>query len=157
MSQSLQEATSHGLEQFASPLTAAVISGWVLEKCTSHLRQASEIAEDSQERQFWLRHQQLDSMIAKILMSLPDHLRASSTREPLAFFVNMCFHEFTISIFQAAILVAQKSPSRFDTVARLRSRARRAAEQIVDIMRLGAYMDIRLVSRKVQVNWKYSH
>jgi len=144
IAQSLQCATSNGLEQSAAPMVAAVVSAWILEKCTIHLREASDIKD---ERQFWLEHQRLDNAISKILMDLPDHLRAASTRDPFAFFVNMCLHQFTISLLQGAIQLAQKSPSRYDTVARLRVRARRAAEEIVNIMRAEAYMDVRRVGR----------
>jgi len=145
--QSLQCATSNGLEQSASPMGAAVVSGWILEQCSVHLRQASDVKDDSRERQFWLRHQQLDNIISRILMNLPDHLRAAKTREPLAVFVNMCLHQFTISLFQAAIKLAQKSPSRYETVARLRLRVHRAAENIIDIMRAEAGTDVKKVSR----------
>jgi len=146
ISQSLQEATSNGLGQSAAPMAAAVISGWMLEKCTIHLRQAQDIMDDLQEQHFWLQHQQLDNIVSKALMSLPEHLRAASTQNPLTIFVNMCLHEFTISLFQTASLIAQKSHSKFETAARLRSRARRAAEEIIDIMHSAAYMNIRKVS-----------
>ncbi|KAK5326069.1 hypothetical protein LTR70_002334 [Exophiala xenobiotica] len=141
--QSLQCATSNGLEQSASSMGAAVVSGWILEQCSVHLRQASDVKDHSRERQFWLRHQQLDNIISRILMNLPDHLRAAKTREPLAVFVNMCLHQFTISLFQAAIKLAQKSPSRYETVARLRLRVHRAAENIIDIMRAEAGTDVK--------------
>lgn len=145
--QSLHSATSNALGQSASPMELAVVSGWILDKCTVHLRQAPDVKDDSRERQFWLRHQQLDNIISRILMTLPDHLRAGATREPLAVFVNMCLHQFIISLFQAAVKLAQKSPSRYDTVARLRLRVHRGAEEIINIMRAEAYMDVKRVSR----------
>lgn len=144
--QSLQDAVSRRLVRSAAPLSAAVLSAWVLEKCTLHLRQAQHVKNDVQQQQFWLQHQQLDNMISRTLMSLPEQLRAATTREPLALFVSMCLHEFTISLFQAAILLAHKSPSKLDSVAGLRSRARRAAEEIIDIVRSKASMDIRRMS-----------
>lgn len=103
--------------------------------------------DDLQEQHFWLQHQQLDNTISRILMTLPDHLRATSTRDPLAFFVSMCLHGFTITLFQAAAPLAQKSPLKSERGATSSSRARRAAEQILEIMRAQAYMDIRKVSQ----------
>lgn len=130
------------MKSSASPLTASVITARLLEKLMQHLRKAEN---DVTESDFWVRHQQLDNEISRVLLMMPDHLRPDTTQHSLAFFVNMCLHEFTVSLFTAALTAASKLPDKADLMLSLQLRARRAAEEIVNIMKLQSYMNIRKV------------
>ncbi|KAJ9652265.1 hypothetical protein H2198_008475 [Neophaeococcomyces mojaviensis] len=142
----LEEAASNGLNPTESSLTAAVLAGRLLDQVTQHLRQVKIEAADPGHKHYWLRHQQLDNTITKFLLHLPDHIRSENTRDPLAFFVNMCIHEFTISLFQAATSFAQRGSPKSNILALLRSRAHRAADEIVSIMRTQSFMSLRRMS-----------
>lgn len=143
--QTLQLVTETGLAPNCSVLAAAVLSNHVLEATTEHLRK-SKSTNEACDKDFWLRHQQVDNLISRALLRTPDHLRSDETKEPLAVHMNMCLQTFSISLYQAAEKAALASPdSNTDLANRLRARCRRCAVEIVDIMKAARCMSIRKV------------
>lgn len=144
--QTLENAATEGLKSFASPLAASALTARMLERIMRHLRQAEYDLADPEGESFWLRHQKLDNEMTRFLLTMPDHLRPATTQHPLAFFVNMCLHEFTISLFTAASIAAQKSALKTEMLSSLRLRARRAAEETINTMKAQSFMGIRKVT-----------
>ena len=143
--QTLQQVMENGLSPNCSVLAGAVHCNHVLEATTQHLRKSKSTNEVC-DKDFWLRHQQVDNLIARALLRTPDHLRSDETKEPLAFHINMCMQTFSISLYQAASRVASAPPApNTDLANKLRTRCRRCAIEIVDIMKAARWMSIRKV------------
>lgn len=142
--QTLPQAIESGLDESVSSLTIAILSGCLLSELTAHLRLAQEDLKEQRDNVhgFWLRHQQLNHDIMKLIQSMPGDMRSFTTIDPLAIFLNMCLHGYLITLCQTASTFAQHSGAMESSV-RLRSRARQAAGRVIETMRHAAFMNIR--------------
>lgn len=97
--------------------------------------------------EFWKRHRELDNVLLKVSLSLPDHLRLpAGIRDTNTVFLNMKIHTSTICLHQAAICTAEAHGLQDSAVVESRTRSLVAALEIANIMRLVSHIDVTSVS-----------
>ena len=129
-------------------------AGMVLMACLfgrnlTHLHRcdADDHPEDPANGEFWKRHHRLDSILSNTLRFLPEHLRISfGGRDPNVLFLNVNIYAAVICLHQAAILNAERHQLGQDIIRASSDRCLKAAEEIVDLMKLFSQMDSANVS-----------
>lgn len=142
--QILQHAIENGSSKSACPLTIAVLSGCLLSEITAHLRQLQEDVKEQrcEMQKFWTRHQQLVNDTMRLIASIAEKT-LSPTTDSFTLFLHMCLHGYLITLCQTAATFANEHSSSVEIGARLRYRARQAAEEIVKTMRYASTLDVR--------------
>lgn len=142
--QTLQDAIANGLGKSVGSLTFAVIAGHLLWTITTHLRQLQQDVKEKQDniQRFWGRHQQLVNDTTGLIAKIADTKEISRT-DPFSLFLNMCLNGYLITLFQTASTFANEYSSSLEVGARLRYRARQAAEEIISTMQQATNLDIR--------------
>lgn len=93
--------------------------------------------------EFWKRHRSHDNILLHISLSLPDHLRLSSTMDDVnVIFSNMSIHTSTICLHQAAIFKAEKNKMPNQIITESKRRCLVAANQISSIMKMVSHVDL---------------
>jgi hypothetical protein len=95
---------------------------------------------------FWNRHRQLEQILLRTSLAMPDHLRLpSGLKNPNAVFANMCIHTSVICLHQAAIFKAGKYGLPTSVSNESKVRCVTAAAEIASIMRMISHMDLASV------------
>ena len=145
---SLEETLNSEGDAFLSSFGGVIAVACLFGKIVHHVHQPGpdDRAFDLQ-GEFWRRHREMDNVLLKVSLSLPDHLRLpAGIRNPNIVFLNMEIHTSTICLHQAAICTAGAHGVNDSAIAESRSRSLVAATELANILRLISHMDITSVS-----------
>lgn len=96
---------------------------------------------------FWKRHREMDNILLKTAMMLPDALRLpAGINNPNIVFLNMNVQTSAICLHQAAIFKADKNRMPARLAAESKVRCITAAAEIANIMRQVSHLDLSAVS-----------
>ncbi|KAA6406978.1 MAG: Fungal specific transcription factor [Lasallia pustulata] len=141
---SLEETLSSEGDSFLSPFGGVIVMANLLGRNLIHVNQPGpDDRPFDLSGEFWKRHREMDNVLSKVSLSLPDHLRLpAGIRDPNIVFLNMEIHTSTICLHQAAISTATAHGVQDSTITESRSRCLVAATEISNIMRLISHIDI---------------
>lgn len=146
---SLEETLNSEVDPFLSPFGGVVIMAYFFGKNVTHAHQPGpDDRPFDLQGEFWKRHREMDNVLSKVSLSLPDHLRLpAGIRDSNIVFLNMEIHTSTICLHQAAICTADLHGLHESIITESRSRSIVAATEIANIMRLISHIDLTSVSR----------
>ena len=132
-----------------SPFGGVILMACLFGRNLTHLHRPNEEDKDHDlNGDFWKRHRALDNILLNTSLSLPPHLRLpAGIHEPNIVFCNMSIHTSTICLHQAAIFKADKNRMPAQISAESKRRCIVAADQITNIMKMVASVDLSVVSR----------
>lgn len=145
---SLEETLDSEVDPFLSSFGGVVIMAYLFGKNITHAHQPGpDDRPFDLQGDFWKRHREMDNVLSKVSLSLPDHLRLpAGIRDSNIVFLNMKIHTSTICLHQVAICTADLHGLHESTIAESRSRSIVAATEIANIMRLISHIDVTTVS-----------
>lgn len=145
---SLEETFNSEVDPFLSPFGGVVIMSYFFGKNVTHAHRAGpDNRPFDLQGDFWKRHREMDNVLSKVSLSLPDHLRLpAGIRNSNIVFLNMEIHTSTICLHQAAICTADLHGLDESIIAESRSRSIVAATEIANIMRMISHLDVTSVS-----------
>lgn len=143
---SLEDTLNSAGDASLSSFGGVVVMACLFGRNLNHVHQpgADDRAFDLQ-GDFWKRHREMDNVLLRVSLSLPDHLRLpTGIHDPNIVFLNLEIHTSTICLHQAAICTAETHG--LSTITESRRRSLVAATEIANIMRLISHMDVTAVS-----------
>jgi len=128
-------------------LGSVVLTAAMLGRNLLHLHQPNlDDNEDDINGGFWNRHRQIEQILLRTALGLPDHLRLpSGLIDPNVVFANMCLHTSVVCLHQAAIFKADKRRLLASVSNESKLRCVTAAAEIASIMRMVSHMDLSTV------------
>ncbi|KAL5321959.1 hypothetical protein ACEPPN_009924 [Leptodophora sp. 'Broadleaf-Isolate-01'] len=142
---SLDEALQSGnVSKLSSPFAGLVVASVLFGRNYAHIhpKVQNDHPEDFTNGPFWRRHREMDNTLSTIFLRLPDNLKLPHGLNNMeVVFLNLTFHASSISLHQAAILMAEKH----DLSPRVRTQSLRrclvSADEIANTMRLISHHD----------------